>query len=119
MKKVCLFFLLLLPYVLISQKQLTIIIGNGFEGSESSLYVTYTEKDESPVTKACFEDVQLKDNFVTDLSYYLEVELPQKGIKEVLFESGGNQYRFCFNRIKNKSKLKIEMLDGVRFCFIQ
>lgn len=119
MKKISLVFLLMLPFVLIGQKKLRVVIGNGFEGAKSSLYIVCANKINTPIKNICFEDVLLKDNFVTDISFCLDIELPSKGMKEVIFEIGENNYRFCFNKMKNNSQLKIEMLDGVRFCFIQ
>ena len=102
----------------LSQNNLTIFFGNGFENKHCTLTISYWE-DESYIVDTLMINELLKDNHITGLTYTVNSSYPKKSIIEIKLNVDDTKYNYRFDRLKNNSELKIEFLDGIDFCLFE
>jgi hypothetical protein len=101
-----------------SQVDFKVFFGTGFDQKECTLILSY-HKGGKLINDTLLNKEILHDNEVTGLSHYLEIKIPKKGVKHFVLIIDDVKYNYRFDKVRNKSQLKIEYWDGIDFCLYQ
>jgi hypothetical protein len=100
-----------------AQREFQIFLGGGFHGDSCTLIGSYFEKNVLVIDTLINNEI-LESGEVVGLAKTLSVKYPKKGRYEIRCKINTNEYMIRFDKICNKTELRIELYYGIDFCIL-